>query len=152
MRFRSPHFDLENSPFLWVDDTAPFTSHEASAAGRFVQVPLLGSLVRMATFRALTVVGSSPHGRLGYFSDCRFFTIDVAWERTQGPSSLGALSAALWLDCPRRSLRFTRFSLLPNDGNPRRLLRGVVGFSAEADLRDQTPSILCSDATRPASD
>jgi len=32
--------------------------------------------------------------------------------------------------------------MLPNGGNQRRLLRGVVGFPAEVGLRDQTPSIL----------
>jgi|SRR6266851_10253435 len=77
---------------------------------------------------------------------------ELSFSTVVFPSSAGLPSASAipWLVCPIRSLRFTRFSLLPNGGNRRRLLRGVVGFQAE--LRDQTPSILSSDATRLASD
>ncbi len=51
-------------------------------------------------------------------------------------------SAVRWAVCPGPWLRLTRFLVLPNGGNQRRLLRGVVGIPAEVGLRDQTPSIL----------
>src|SRR2546429_574768 len=97
--------------------------------------------LQMETFRHYLFCGNSP-GELGYFSDCRFFTIGVAfcWERTENVlSRRGALclasvrhAAVTWLVGPIPSLRVRRFSLLPNGGNQRRRLRGVVGFRTEA--------------------